>query len=352
MVDGRHRREGKSRNPQQSFEESDARTVPTCKKSANSRVTPEESMEGKRAANGKLASRNAPRAQDRQGALTVLERVGQRAKQKTGEQFENLLSHIKMPLLKEAYNRLKKDAAPGVDGVTWRKYGENLDARLRDLQDRVQRGSYHPQPVRRVHIPKGDGGTRPLGITALEDKVVQQAARMLLEPIYEQEFLGFSYGFRPGRSQHKALDALAVAIMRTVSWVLDADIRSFYDTIDHGWMQKFVEHKIADRRMVRLLMKWLYAGVMENGALREVDEGAPQGAGISPCCRISTSTTRSTCGSNNGGSNMHEEKSTSCDMLMTSSWAFSTNRTYGRCGRRWPNVSRSSAWSCTRTRHG
>jgi group II intron reverse transcriptase/maturase len=282
MVDGRHRREGKSRNPQQSFEESDARTVPTCKKSANSRVTPEESMEGKRAANGKLAPRNAPRAQDRQGALTDLERVGQRAKQRTGERFENLLSHIKMPLLKEAYNRLKKDAAPGVDGVTWRKYGESLDARLRDLQDRVQRGSYHPQPVRRVHIPKGDGSTRPLGITALEDKVVQQAARMLLEPIYEQEFLGFSYGFRPGRSQHKALDALAVAIMRTVSWVLDADIRSFYDTIDHGWMQKFVEHKIADRRMVRLLMKWLHAGVMEDGALREVEEGAPQGAGISP----------------------------------------------------------------------
>jgi RNA-directed DNA polymerase len=282
MVDGRHRREGKSRNPQQSFEESDARTVPTCKKSANSRVTPEESMEGKRAANGKLAPRNALRAQDRQGALTALERVGQRAKQKKGERFENLLSHIKVPLLKEAYNRLKKDAAPGVDGETWRTYGENLDARLRDLQDRVQRGSYHPQPVRRVHIPKGDGSTRPLGITALEDKVVQQAARMLLEPIYEQEFLGFSYGFRPGRSQHKALDALAVAIMRTVSWVLDADIRAFYDTIDHGWMQKLIEHKIADRRMVRLLMKWLHAGVMENGALREVEEGTPQGSGISP----------------------------------------------------------------------
>lgn len=282
VVDGRHGREGKSRNPQQSFEESGARTVPTCKKSANSRVTPEESMEGRRAANGKPASRNAPRAQDRQGALTFLERVGQRAKQRKGERFSNLLSHIKVPLLKEAYNRLKKDAAPGVDGVTWRMYGENLDARLRDLQDRVQRGSYHPQPVRRVHIPKGDGRTRPLGITALEDKVVQQAARMVLEPIYEQEFLGFSYGFRPGRSQHKALDALAVAIMRKVSWVLDADIRAFYDTIDHGWMQKFVEHKIADRRMVRLLMKWLHAGVMEDGALREVEEGTPQGAGISP----------------------------------------------------------------------
>jgi RNA-directed DNA polymerase len=282
LVDGRHRREGKRRNPQETFEESDARIVPTCKKSANSRVTPEESMEGRRVANGKPAPRNAPRAQDRKGALTVMERVGQRAKLKNGERFSNLLSHIKAPLLKEAYQRLNKQAAPGVDGVTWRKYGENLDARLRDLQDRVQRGSYHPQPVRRVHIPKGDGRTRPLGITALEDKVVQQAARMLLEPIYEQEFLGFSYGFRPGRSQHKALDALAVAIMRTVSWVLDADIRAFYDTIDHGWMQQFIEHKLADRRMVRLLMKWLHAGVMEDGTLRDVEEGAPQGSGISP----------------------------------------------------------------------
>jgi group II intron reverse transcriptase/maturase len=187
-----------------------------------------------------------------------------------------------VPLLKEAYGRLNKDAAAGVDGVTWRGYGENLDARLRDLQDRVHRGSYHPQPVRRVHIPKGDGRTRPLGIPALEDKIVQQAVRMLLEPIYEHEFLGFSYGFRPGRSQHKALDALSVALMRKVNWVLDADIRAFYDTIDHGWMQKFLEYRIGDRRLVRLLMKWLRAGVVENGELRDVEEGAPQGGGISP----------------------------------------------------------------------
>jgi len=279
---GRHGREGKSRNPQQSFEESDTRIVPTCKKSANTRVTPVESMEGRRVTNGKFASRNAPRAQDRPSAPTELERIGMRAKQKNGERFTNLLSHIKVPLLREAYALLSKNAAPGVDGVTWRNYGENLDARLRDLQDRVHRGNYHPQPARRVFIPKGDGRMRPLGIPALEDKIVQQAARMLLEPIYEREFLGFSYGFRPGRSQHKALDALAVAIMRKVSWVLDADIRSFYDTIDHEWMRKFIEHKIADRRMVRLLMKWLHAGVMENGELRKVEEGTPQGGGISP----------------------------------------------------------------------
>jgi RHS repeat-associated protein len=239
-------------------------------------------MEGRPAAKGKSAERDAPRAQDRQGALTFLERIGQKAKQRKGERFSNLLSHIKVLLLKEAYNRLRKTAAPGVDGVTWRTYGENLDARLSDLQDRIHRGSYHPQPVRRVHIPKGDGRTRPLGIPTLEDKLVQQAARMILGPIYEQEFLGFSYGFRPGRSQHKALDALAVTIMRKVSWVLDADIRAFYDTIDHGWMQKFLEHTIADRRMVRLLTKWLHAGVMENGELREVDQGAPQGVESAP----------------------------------------------------------------------
>lgn len=282
IAERRHRRKGDCRNPQQSFEESDARTVPTCKKSTNSRVTPEESMEGKRAANGKLAPRNALRAQDREGAPTAMVRVGQQAKLRKGERFNNLLGHIKVPLLKEAYARLQKDAAPGVDGVRWREYGEKLDARLRDLQDRVHRGSYHPQPVRRVHIPKGDGRTRPLGIPALEDKIVQQAARMILEPIYEQEFLGFSYGFRPGRSQHRALDALAVAISRKVNWVLDADIRAFYDTIKHEWMQTFLEHKIADRRMVRLLMKWLHAGVVENGELRDVQEGAPQGGGISP----------------------------------------------------------------------
>jgi group II intron reverse transcriptase/maturase len=169
-----------------------------------------------------------------------------------------------------------------VDGETWDTYAEKLGERLRDLRDRVHRGSYHPHPVRRVNIPKADGGTRPLGIPALEDKVVQQAVRMLLEPIYEATFLGFSYGFRPGRSQHRALDALAEAMERKVTWVLDADIRSFFDTIDHEWLRKFVEHRIGDARLVRLLMKWLKAGVLEGDELREVHEGTPQGGVISP----------------------------------------------------------------------
>jgi group II intron reverse transcriptase/maturase len=250
-------------------------------KSAKTWVTPVELMEGRPKAEGKFAVRNAPRAQDREGASTQAQRIGQRARDRKGERFDNLLSAIKVPLLKEAYQRLRKDAAPGVDEVLWEEYGEQIDARLLDLQDRIHRGSYHPQPVRRVHIPKGES-TRPLGIPTLEDKLVQQAVRMVLEPIYEREFLGFSYGYRPGRSPHKALTAVAEAISRKTNWVLDADIRAFFDTIDHGWMQKFIEHRIGDRRMVRLLMKWLHAGVMENGELHEVESGTPQGGIISP----------------------------------------------------------------------
>jgi RNA-directed DNA polymerase len=261
-------------------EESRAPIVP--EKSANSEVTPEESMEGRGAANGKLAERNTHRTQDRERVHTHLQRVGERAKEKKQEQFVNLLSHIKVPLLHEAYHCLKKNAAAGVDGETWAQYGEDLDARLTNLQDRVHRGSYHPQPVRRVHIPKGDGRTRPLGIPALEDKVLQQAVRMILEPIYEADFLGFSYGFRPQRSQHKALDALYVALVGKTNWVLDLDIRSFFDTIDHGWLRTFIEHRIGDTRLVRLLLRWLKAGVMEDGKLRAVEAGTPQGGVISP----------------------------------------------------------------------
>lgn len=261
-------------------EESDEVVVP--KKSAKVRVTPSEPVEERTEAEGKSASRNALPTQGGEGALTFLERIGQRAREDKEGKFTTLLSHLKVPLLKEAFMSLRKRAAAGVDGVTWSEYADRLDERLLDLQDRVHRGSYHPQPVRRTYIPKAGGGERPLGIPTLEDKIVQQAARMVLEPIYEAQFLGFSYGFRPGRSQHDALDALAEAIHRKVSWVLDADIRSFFDTIDHGWMQQFLEHRIGDRRMVRLLMKWMRAGVMEEGRFRESERGTPQGGIISP----------------------------------------------------------------------
>ena len=281
VVDAAQPRKGEEPNTvERVAEESDAGMVP--KKSAKTWVTPVELMEGRAAAKGKSTARNASPTQRGIGALTYLQRIGQRAKDKPKEKWTNLLNHIRVPLLAEAYRRLRRNAAVGVDEVSWAEYGERLDERLRDLEDQIHRGSYHPQPVRRVHIPKGDGGTRPLGVPALEDKIVQQAARMVLEPIYEAEFLGLSYGFRPKRSAHDALDALAAAIARKVSWVLDADIRSFFDTIDHGWMQRFLEHRIGDTRMARLLMKWLHAGVMEDGRLHEVKQGTPQGGIVSP----------------------------------------------------------------------
>ena len=281
VVSGRQSREGEEPCAVMvDVESSDEAIVP--EKSAKMRVTPFESMEGRAEAKGNSVARNAPSTQSESGAVTAMQRIRQRATQRPTEKWTNLLSHVRVPLLEKAYHSLRKRAAVGVDGVTWEAYGERLDERLRDLEGRVHRGSYHPQPVRRVEIPKGDGTTRPLGITSVEDKVVQQAVRWLLEPIYEAEFDGFSYGFRPNRSAHDALDALATALSRRVNWVLDADIRSFFDTIEHGWMQEFVEHRIGDRRLVRLLMKWMKAGVMKEGELHEVKEGTPQGGIISP----------------------------------------------------------------------
>jgi group II intron reverse transcriptase/maturase len=261
-------------------ERSDEVVVP--KKPAKTWVTPVESAEGRTEAKGKSAAENTSSTQSENEVLSFLQRIGERAKQRPEEKWTNLLSHIRVPLLAEAYQRLRRDAAVGVDEVTWYEYGERLDERLHDLEGRVHRGSYHPQPVRRVLIPKGDGKMRPLGIPALEDKIVQQAARMVLEPIWEAEFIGFSYGFRPKRSAHDALDALATAIHKRVSWVLDADIEAFFDTIDHRHLQAFIEHRIGDRRMVYLLMKWAKAGVMEEGKLHESQAGTPQGGLISP----------------------------------------------------------------------
>jgi group II intron reverse transcriptase/maturase len=198
--------------------------------------------------------------------------------------FTALMHHIYNPeALREAYFSLKRKAAPGVDGETWQHYGENHDANLADLSGRLARGAYRAKPVRRVYIPKADGRQRPLGVTALEDKIVQRATVEVLNAIYEVDFLGFSYGFRPGRSQHNALDALYTGLLtRKVNWVLDADIRGFFDTISHEWMVKFVEHRIADRRVVRLIQKWLNAGVLEDGKRTRVTEGTPQGGNVSP----------------------------------------------------------------------
>ncbi|HWP85683.1 MAG TPA: reverse transcriptase domain-containing protein, partial [Terriglobia bacterium] len=178
---------------------------------------------------------------------------------------------------------LKRKAAPGVDGLRWQGYGTGLEDRLVDLHGRVHRGAYRVKPSRRVYIPKADGRQRPLGVAALEDKIVQQAVVTILNQIYEEDFRGFSYGFRPGRSQHQALDALTVALKRRrVNYVLDADIRGFFDHIDHGWMMKFVQHRVADPRILRLIQKWLKAGVMEDGEWSETEQGTPQGAVISP----------------------------------------------------------------------
>ena len=262
---------------------SDSPTVPM--KSPNKAGQPAaEEMEGRGLAKGNPRQQNAPRTQRRQGAHSALERVRLAAARDRRMRFTALLHHIyELETLRAAYLSLKREAAAGVDGETWRHYGERLEENLRDLADRVKRGAYRAKPVRRVFIPKADGRQRPLGVTALEDKVVQRATVEVLNTIYETDFLGFSYGFRPGRSQHHALDALYAGLLtKRVNWVLDLDIRGFFDSIDHGWLVKFVEHRIADRRVVRLIQKWLNAGVLEDGKRMRMEEGTPQGSSISP----------------------------------------------------------------------
>ena len=209
--------------------------------------------------------------------------VREAAQQDKKCRFTNLLHHITPELLRASFFDLKKQAAPGVDDETWRDYAKDFERRIEDLHERIHRGAYRAKPSKRTYIPKPDGKLRPLGIAALEDKIVQQAARTVLECIYEEDFIGFSYGFRPRRSQHRALDALYMAITKQkVNWILDADIRGFFDNISHEWLMKFLEHRIADRRMLRLLKKWLRAGVSEDGEWSPTKVGTPQGAVISP----------------------------------------------------------------------
>jgi group II intron reverse transcriptase/maturase len=241
-------------------------------------------MEGRGLAKGNLRQQNASRTPSRTDAHSALERVRQAARRDKKVRFTALLHHIyTLDTLRAAYFSLKKEAAPGVDGETWRHYGEALEVHLQDLAERLKRGAYRAKPVRRVYISKEDGRQRPLGVPALEDKIVQRATVEVLNTIYETDFLGFSYGFRPGRSQHHALDALYTGLLtKKVNWVLDIDIRAFFDTIDHGWLVQFLEHRIADQRVVRLIQKWLNAGVLEEGERMRVEEGTPQGGSASP----------------------------------------------------------------------
>lgn len=240
-------------------------------------------MEGRSPAKGNTEGQNVPRTQRRTSTNSALDRVREAARKDKKQRFTALLHHVTIDRLRQAYLALARRAAAGIDGVTWIEYGQGVEARLADLHARVQRGAYRAKPSRRVYIPKPDGRRRPPGIAAVEDKILQRAVVEVLNAIYENDFLGFSYGFRPGRSQHQALDALATAIMRKkVNWVLDADIRGFFDTIDHGWLVKFIEHRIADKRIVRLIQKWLAAGVLEDGMWSSTEVGTPQGATISP----------------------------------------------------------------------
>jgi RNA-directed DNA polymerase len=264
-------------------EKSDRPIVPA--KAANKAGRPAaEPVEGRGLAKRNPRQSDTERTQGRERVNSALARVRQAAEREKGGGFTALLHHIyAVDTLREAYFRLRHDAAAGVDGETWEAYGEGLEERLQDLSGRLKRGAYRASPVRRVYIPKGDGRQRPLGVPVMEDKVVQRATVAVLEAIYETDFAAFSYGFRPGRNQHQALAALDRGLMRQkVNWVLDADLRGFFDAIDHAWLVKFVEHRIGDRRVVRLIQKWLKAGVLEDGAWTPSAEGTPQGGSISP----------------------------------------------------------------------
>ncbi len=244
---------------------------------------PAEFVEKSPSAKGNPVQTTVTETQGSEAATSGLDRIREAAKRDKTRRFTNLLHHITEDLLDAAYHKLNPKAAEGIDEVTWQEYGEGLQERLTVLRDQIHRGSYRTKPSRRIWIPKRDGKNRPIGIAALEDKIVQQALAEILQPIYEEDFLGFSYGARPGRSQHNALDAIYVAIMRRkVNWVLDADLQGFYDSLNHDWLMKFVEHRIADKRVLRLIRKFLRAGVSEDGKWSKTEVGTPQGAVISP----------------------------------------------------------------------
>ncbi len=263
-------------------QESDSGVVPMKGSNKGGQPTA-ESLEGRPETKENVRQ---PHMQPTQGDARMsqgLEGVRRAAKERKQERFTALLHHLTIDLLRESFHSIKRSAAAGVDRVTWKEYETGVEDRLRDLHDRVHRGAYRAQPSRRVYIPKADGRQRPLGVAALEDKIVQQAVARILNQIYEEDFQGFSYGFRPGRSQHQALDALTVGIERKkVNWILDLDIRGFFDNLNHERLIQYVEERIADPRILRLIRKWLKAGVMEDGKWKATEVGTPQGSSISP----------------------------------------------------------------------
>ena len=259
------------------------RPVVPAKPSNKAAQAAAEMVEGRGLPEGNTASKTRPGHSAGQGASSALDRVRRAAQKDKEARFTALLHHVDLDRLRAAYRALSPRAAAGVDGVTWQSYGQDLEGNLRDLHARLHRGAYRARPSRRAYIPKADGRLRPLGIAALEDKIVQRAVVEVLNAIYEVDFLGFSYGFRPGRGQHDALDALAAGILkRKVNWVIDADIRDCFTGLDQSWLVRFLEHRIADRRVLRLIQKWLRAGVIEDGSWTASDEGTPQGASVSP----------------------------------------------------------------------
>ena len=263
-------------------EKSDCAVVPVNQSNNEGRPSA-EAGEGRAQTKENIVQSNMRPTQSGERVSQGLAGVRKAARERKQERFTALLHHLSVALLSDSFYALRRQASPGVDGVTWQQYETGLEDRIVDLHRRIHRGTYQAQPSRRVYIPKADGQQRPLGVAALEDKIVQQAVVTILNQIYEEDFKGFSYGFRPGRSPHQALDALCVAIQkRRVNWVLDADIRGFFDNMSHEWTMKFVEHRVADRRILRLIQKWLKAGVSEDGQWSETRIGTPQGAVASP----------------------------------------------------------------------
>ena len=253
-------------------------------KPANKAVQPAaELVEPRAGTKGNAEQQSTYRTQSRESVSQALDRIRPVAKERKKEKFTALFHHINIDLLEEAFYELKENAAPGVDRLTWKDYEAGFERNIEDLHNRVQRGAYRALPSRRVYIPKPDGRQRPLAVAALEDKIVQRAVVALLSTIYEEDFLGLSYGFRPGRGAHDALDALCVGIHgKKVSFILDADIRSFFDEISQQWLIRFLEHRIGDRRITRLIQKWLKAGILEDGVVSGSDRGTGQGSVISP----------------------------------------------------------------------